>query len=193
VERDGGALGPAAWGSSLPIDPGEHTVVVSAPGMTPWKTKFTAVEAATQTLTVPPLVPLPASPAPEPSAAPSDSASRSPLRWIGLGVGGAGLLTLGVSGYFALHASNLNSESKEDGHCTPDNACDAVGGEKRDDAKSAANIATGTLIAGGVLTAAGAVMFIVGSSRKHEATSARVEAVPLIGPRQLAFAVRGRF
>jgi hypothetical protein len=47
-------------------------------------------------------------------------------------------------------------------------------------------------IAGGVLTAAGVTLFLVGGPKDGEAT-ARVEATPVVGLNEAAMVVRGRF
>jgi hypothetical protein len=41
VTRDGIKLADAAWGSTLPVDPGEHTVHAEANGFEPWSTSVT--------------------------------------------------------------------------------------------------------------------------------------------------------
>jgi hypothetical protein len=40
VERDGIAIAAAAWGSSLPVDAGQHRLTASAPDHEPWSTSF---------------------------------------------------------------------------------------------------------------------------------------------------------
>jgi hypothetical protein len=131
---------------------------------------------------------------PTPDADQNTSKSGFSLRTAGLIVGGAGIVTLGISGYFGLHAKGLVSDSKADGHCDPQNVCDAEGGAKRDDAKSAANVATATLLAGAALTAVGVTLFFVGAPKKSEAPAAAwVRATPVIGPKQTAMVVEGRF
>jgi len=38
VRRDGEEVGPATWGSALPVDPGVHAIEASASGKLVWKT-----------------------------------------------------------------------------------------------------------------------------------------------------------
>jgi hypothetical protein len=204
VKRDGQPVGKGAWGASSPVDPGEHSVEATAPGKRAWKASVTvgAVSDA-KTLKVPSLEDEPgqgpaqgagAAEPPATAAATTDSvapAKGAPLRTLGLVVGGAGVVTLGLSGYFGLHASGLNSDSK--GGCDANNNCDAAGLAKRNDAVSASNIATITLVAGGVLTAAGVTLFLVGGPKEAKADAARVEATPAVGPGVAAMLVRGRF
>ncbi|HVJ15557.1 MAG TPA: hypothetical protein VM686_08950, partial [Polyangiaceae bacterium] len=115
-----------------------------------------------------------------------------PLRTIGLIVGGAGLVSLGVGGFFGLQAQSLNEDSKADGHCDAQNQCDATGGEKREDAKSAATVSTIAFVAGGVLTATGVTLFLVGGPKKQEA-AAHVVATPAVGRNEAGMIIRGRF
>jgi hypothetical protein len=185
------------------VDPGEHVVEASAPGKIPWSGKETVgLQGDAQTVAVPALEDDPASVAPAPrpsaqglSAAISDAGvppvRAFPLRSIGLVVGGAGLVGLGLGGYFGLRARSLNDESNEGGHCNARNECDRAGGAKRDDAIGAANVATGAFIAGGVLAATGVTLFVVGAAK--EKTMAHVEAAPTVGHGAAGLAVRGAF
>jgi serine/threonine-protein kinase len=116
-----------------------------------------------------------------------------PLRTIGLIVGGAGIVGLGLGGFFALRASSLNSDSKASNHCDSNNQCDPTGLGLRDDAISAANIATVATIAGGVLAATGVTLFIVGAPKDARADSARVQATPAVGPGVAGMMLGGRF
>jgi hypothetical protein len=202
VKRDGSPIGSGAWGTAVPLDPGEHVLEAAAPGKKAWSAKVSVgAERDAQTISVPVLevdeqavagaAPLAGSAA----DAPPEQAGASkgpPLRTIGLIVGGVGIVGLGLGGVFALQANSANKESNEDGHCDAQNQCDTVGGEKREDAKSAAGVATVMFITGGVLTAAGVTLFLVGSP-KRRATGALVEAAPVIGRRDAGLVVRGSF
>jgi hypothetical protein len=60
VARDGTTLAPAAWGTALPVDPGEHSIRAEAPGFAPWAIRVSASEPAqVATVDVPELHPLP--------------------------------------------------------------------------------------------------------------------------------------
>jgi hypothetical protein len=203
VKRDGQALGSGAWGAASPVDPGAHAIEVTAPGKVTWKgTVQVGANADAQTVKVPLLVDAPAqaASAPPPSNAASTSSASSSsgdsgktLRTTGLIVGGAGLVGLGVSGIFGLRASSLNSESNEDGHCDSNNVCDSAGLEKRDDAVSAATTATVALIAGGVLTAAGVTLYLVGHSKRGRTETALLQATPLPSPGGGGLLLHGSF
>jgi hypothetical protein len=200
VRRDGHEIGAGAWGTSVPIDPGEHVIEATAPGRRPFTSKLTvSTQAAAQTVQIPALALEPTVPANANSVAavaeprPNGTSSTvAPLRVPGLIIGGVGLVTLGVSGFFALRAKSLNSDSKADGHCDAQNQCDEIGGALRDDAKTAANVATVTVLAGGALTALGVTLFLL-KPRQEQTHAARVEALPLIGMDQAGMVLRGRF
>jgi hypothetical protein len=82
VLRDGAPVEPSQWGVSVPIDPGEHTVEVTAQGKTSWQGKITAAESATLEMIVPALEDAPSSSPPplsgEGGAPPPLTASAAP-------------------------------------------------------------------------------------------------------------------
>jgi serine/threonine-protein kinase len=209
VSRDGKPVGRAVWGTAMPIDPGEHTVEASAPGRRTWKTTVTigaisdmktvtvpALEADSSAVVRSPVAETRATPAAESSAAPPDSgpaAEGPPLKTIGLAVGAAGIVGLGLSGVFALRAKSLDDESKADGHCDAQNTCDSSGGSKRDEAMSAATVTTVAFIAGSVLTTTGVTLFLLGGQSSKRRESARAEVAPVIGPGAAAVMLHGKF
>jgi hypothetical protein len=196
IKRDGDAVGKGAWGTPVALDPGEHVIEVTASGKQAWTAKITiGPDADAQTVEVPPL-----EDAPPGEGAPVESggeaseqaaASGSPLRTIGLVVGGVGVVGLGVGTYFGLRAKSLNDESNEPGRCDEQNECDQIGGEKRDDADSAATASTIAFIAGGVLAATGVTLFILGGS--NDDTRARIQAVPVVGLGTAGMTLQGQF
>lgn len=76
VKRDGVIVGHAAWGTPVPVDPGTHKVVVTAPGKQTWETTVSATEATTTRVTVPrdlpnaPVAAVPVAPATKPATPP---------------------------------------------------------------------------------------------------------------------------
>jgi hypothetical protein len=77
-------------------------------------------------------------------------------------VGGGGLV---LSGLLALSAKSLDDESKKD--CRPDNKnlCNDDGVEKRNEAITAGNLATGLTIASTVLLGTGVVLWATAPSK----------------------------
>jgi hypothetical protein len=132
VERDGASIAEAAWGASLPVDPGNHRLEARAPGHEPWTATFELTKPGqTVTVEVPALTALP-----QPSEAvaagaggpggiteagggaavdlsPSRDEATSPshtLQWVLIGGGAA--LTVGA-GALMLVQSNRASNSRE--------------------------------------------------------------------------------
>jgi hypothetical protein len=198
VTRDGTGVGRGAWGAPTPIDPGEHVVAAAAPGKEKWSTTVSiGAGAETRTITIPALADLPTAGAPPLSAKPDETTpasspffTGSPLQVAGIVVAGVGVLGLGASAYFGLHASSLDSDSKSDGHCDPSNVCDPYGLTKRSDAADAANLATVFLVAGAGAATAGTTLFLLGRSSE---APVRVEASALAGPGLLGMRMQGRF
>lgn len=119
----------AMWGSPIPVDPGEHTIVASALGHEAWTARVQVDKSETKTVEVPPLVASAAgTPAKTPSASPSRApAHEQPRRVEGerssgfspltLGAFGVGLVGLGVGAGFGLAASKQASDL--DAVCKP--------------------------------------------------------------------------
>ena len=60
IKLDGNSLSDGILGSALPVDPGEHTLIVSAPGKKPWEHAFKIDKATANTkLDIPALADLP--------------------------------------------------------------------------------------------------------------------------------------
>src|SRR5579872_2395088 len=128
VLRDGAVVPPEEWGVPVPVDPGDHAVVVSSPGH-PARTIAAHVDANKPTATVtidgldetptpanlsPAVTPAPTPPeathAPVTSPAPApDAASGDPgatRRYVGIGVGVAGVVGVGIGGALGLIAKS---------------------------------------------------------------------------------------
>jgi hypothetical protein len=160
VKRNGAVVGPGELGLEVPIDPGEQTITASAPGKKTWTRRLTVDRPGVVAIDVPELDALPrnAPPASERPIAPSSPPSKRQAT-IGLVVGGAGIVALGVGAAMAMHAKATYDASNDNGHCLPDNHCDAAGLSDRSDAKTSAAVATALLLAGGAATGAGAILF----------------------------------
>lgn len=127
--RDGKiALGAGAFGVPLPLEPGAHELVVSAPGFESRTFQVRLAEGELQTLTVAPGAAHVTSPVPVASAlGPNHVAARgaSPTRKLGFaltGVGAAGLGVAAISGLLVL----TKKHAVDDG-CQPDKSCTAEG------------------------------------------------------------------
>jgi hypothetical protein len=186
VKRDGVALGVAAWGIAVPVDPGEHVIEVTSSGKEPWQTSvLIRGDSEKAEIVVPPLK----DSASEPTPGPRDARrGLSNLQRAGLVTAGLGVVAIGASSFFGLRAIHLNDVSKNgcDG-----NACDSNGMQDRLDAITAGNLSTAGFLLGSALLLGGAAMYFVpwdaGPSRRA------VRAVPAAGARTFGLAVDGSF
>ena len=178
VRRDDTAMGEATFGVAIPVDPGEFAISAKAPGFEPWQTTVTVDEAQRSSVTVPRLTPLPPPPPkpkkpPEPK--PSESADDgSSQRLAGYVVGGAGLIALGVGGYFGIRAVSKASES--DDHCNG-NLCDPRGLELNDEADTAATISNVAVGIGIVGVGVGTYLLVTAPAEKEPGKSAGASVV----------------
>lgn len=194
LEVDGTPLAAAAWGTPLPVDPGEHTVRAGAPGFEPLEQQISLSSSpgARQTLELPLL--RPAARATEPAAATSDAPPspaaepRHPARNWGWISGGVGLVALGVGSYFGVqafaHWDDRNAGCK--------NGCTRAAQAAGDDASQAATLATVGVGAGVVLLGTATVLFFY-SSDADPADEASTELSLIPADHGAALSWRGRF
>ena len=169
IARDGLTVDRAAWSSAVPVDPGEHGIRASAPGKKTWNGVVVVPEAPQiVTFDVPPLEddtePHPSAPpgaiVPNGEArasAPDERKGLGVQRGAALGVGGVGAVALFLAGGFALSARSLYSDART--HCTS-LGCDPDGVRMGHTAGVDADVATVSLIAGGVALAAATVLWL---------------------------------
>jgi hypothetical protein len=166
VMRDGVALGEAALGSALPVDPGEHAVAVTAPGFKPWTTRFVAVPGESVRVDIPELEPIPKQ---QPGSAADRGNAGETRRTIGLVVGAAGVAALAFGGVFVVLTGAKKSQADE--HC-PNKVCDEEGGALVDTAKTYATVADVGIGLGVAAVVTGAILFIT-APRSNVQPSAR--------------------
>lgn len=198
VSVDGAPLGQSAWGVALPIDPGAHVVRAEASGKQPFERtiEFSAKTSSRETVEVPALADADDASAGTASTSGStdvaaNTSSGGGQRTLGWVVGGVGVASLAVGGFFGLRAISLWGDRND--------AC--VGGCTReaknfgDDAKSAATISTIGVAAGVVAVGVGTVLILTaGPSREPSAASARREVLAvsvLASPEQAGLSLRG--
>lgn len=148
VTLDRSRLPAAAWNTEIPIDPGEHRIVVSAQGLPRWETSIATLDAGrTYRIDVPPALdrqgPVPAEP--------RETLGRSTTFWLVLGGAGVSLATSLVTGLMALDSNTYVKDncSEQRDFCRVDDAEDAASR-----ARTLAWVSTATLIVG-----AGAAVF----------------------------------
>jgi hypothetical protein len=208
IDRKDKQIQSALFNVPVPTDPGEYTITASAPGYESWSGTVTVPEKAGRvSISVPALkkasgdaastapstsvAPPPAGAAPpstgpmgrgavDLSTSPTDTRSNS-QRTMGIVLGAAGVVGVGVGSYFGLRAMSKNSEAAD--KC-PNNLCpDATGVDLTDEARSAA---TGSNIAFGLGLAAiagGAVLYFTAPSTAQAAQSNSLSA--RIGPNSI--------
>lgn len=156
VKLDGARLGKSAWGASLPMDPGDHTLdVVDAAG-----------NARTQGFTLPARssisvdveAPIALAPAPPPTKPPE----TNPLRIVGFVMAGAGVALAGAG--FGLAGGAIDKKSTVDLHCMGAR-CDSIGFAAQRDAWALATTGTVFIVAGAVLAVAGVLTAVVAKPR----------------------------
>jgi serine/threonine-protein kinase len=170
VELDGVEIPSASVGSALPVDPGDHVIVVRAPGFEPHTLRETVPPGPTSMrLDLPPLTPLPAK-TEKPVAAADARSGPAPghtQRLLAYSLGGLGVLSLAGGGFLAYRAHKLDQDSLS--YCLVDepNACNDHGASLREQAQTYGNAATAAIIAGGALVTTGVVLLVT-APRKHE-------------------------
>jgi hypothetical protein len=114
----------------------------------------------------------------------------SPVVYVGLAVGGAGVLVGSVTGLLSLSRA---SKAKEG--CHPDRSCDASSQPDIDASRTLADVANVSFVIGGVGAAVGVVAWLLHPSRKTTVTARpngmASEVTPVLGDRWLG--VAGRF
>jgi hypothetical protein len=190
VKLGGQIVPPASYGEYLPIDAGEHHVVVSAPGRQTFERTVNVSGTAPERLrmVVPDLKPTP-----------SEKAENkgSSLRTLGLVTAGAGALTMGAGVVLGVLASEKNEESLDECPNEPDR-CTPEGVALRQEAQEYADWSTAGFAIGGGLLVTGAVLYIAAPSsvpkeKPAAAKLAEVRVAPNIEPSRLGVTVKGRF
>jgi hypothetical protein len=194
----------AAFGVKRPVDPGKHVIRGLAPGYSPAEVTVTLAEGGAETVKLelkpgpggPPLAPPPVALTPAgpgasgvstvPPPPPPDPGAkmRRTIGFVGIGLGGAGVLVGAIAGGLALSKHGDIAAECPNSHCPmgsemkiqPDiNTYQAMG-----------NASTGGLIAGGVLAATG-IILVVTAPRAPDQTG----WAPVIGPGYAG--VQGKF
>jgi hypothetical protein len=166
IELDGRALGPGAWSSPIPVDPGEHRVTASAPDRVAWSSTVRVSPGATANVVRVPVLERAAATSTGPRAEakgppPSDSApakgGTATATYVGIGAIAAGAIGIGVGTIFGLKTFSAKNDSAP--HCNG-MFCDATGVKIRADGHTDATISTIAFIGGATLAAAGVVLVI---------------------------------
>jgi hypothetical protein len=164
IRRDGESVGRGQWGSPLPADAGNHVIIASATGRTPWETTLKMADGESKSIKIPVLAIDPTASAQARAVAalgPSDEIGRG-RRTAGIATGIVGLVALATGGTFGILAMSKAGQSS--GHCYPGNYCDAIGVSERNDAITFANVSTVALAAGAGVVLAGFIIYMTAPS-----------------------------
>jgi serine/threonine-protein kinase len=180
VTRDREQVPAGSWGLPIPVDPGEHAIVASAPAHKAATLKVMVTAAGSQTVTVPVLEnesdqgqrpPSTAgTPAPAAGAAltttstPTQSADVTPTSGGGLGAhrvlaivaGGIGLAAAGVGTAFGLIAMSQKNDARS---VCPGTCASQADADRWKSAETSGNISTIAFIVGGVGVAGSALLW----------------------------------
>jgi len=206
IRRDEAVLRDATWGTALPVDPGEHTVSARAPGYEAWQTKVTvAPDGDKKTVTVPPLVALPAPPpgappSPQPQGAPFPEPEKSTdvQRISGFVIGGVGVVAIAVGAVFGGLA--IGKDHDADALCEDPSRCVCDGetctgpesqaaADLSEDARLDAKLANGFVFGGVGLIAIGLTVVLTSPT----GITGESAFLPDIGPDGVRLTYRARF
>jgi hypothetical protein len=171
-------------GVPLPVDPGDHTIVATAPGHKKWQTTVAVgANADKKSVAVPELEAGSDEPAPDGAAGPSDGggpagASSEQIvpppddesdfwngqRWAGLGVGVVGVAGIVVGAVFGSKASSAWDEALT--YCQGEDTanCGPEAGPLSEDAYTFGTVSTVAFVVGGAALAGGLVIFLTAPS-----------------------------
>jgi len=194
VKIDGQPLGTAIWGTDIPLDPGTHTIIVSAPSKQPWSRTITLGPDQTMDREeVPPLVDEAAHPAVageggqaalRPDAAP-EAHGRGPLPYV---LGGAGIAAVVVGGILigrgAAYSSQSSDETSKAATLSGVNKTNYTSAASSDSSAGTANIAAGAVVGGlGVVSAAvGIYLLLKHPSQETSPRAGVLHFTPDVGP-----------
>lgn len=166
VFRDDKRVDVATWGNPEVLDPGTYTISATALGQLKWTTLVEVKQGQSAEVSVAPAW-----------KEPEKSAERV-LGFIGLGLGGAALVTGGILAGVSVAKEN---ESKTVGGCAGQNPCNPQGEALHQQSQQFGNASIGFFIAGGVLAAGGLTLVLLSRSSAKtgaSATSAQVIVRP---------------
>lgn len=175
IQRDNAMLDEGEWSTDVPVDPGKHVIVVTAPKKNNWTTEAEVIDKSI-TVNVPVLEDAPEAPMQKPEVIEKvvvKPGAMTPLRIAGIatgavGIGGiAGGLILGIASKSTYDTAIARCANKNAATCPPDAVSDGK------TAHTMADVATVLFVVGSVATAAGVTLFLIGGPKEAQ-TQARL-------------------
>jgi hypothetical protein len=161
----------------LAVDPGSHTIVVSAPGYLPYETTFAIAEGEHHNVAIPNLE--------------KSVTVRSTRRTIGVIVGGAGALAGATGIVVGLVARSRYNDVTS---CHDDDSCDLPEDyTKRKNALSLGNVGTVVGLAGAGAIVVGAILWYTGRRSTAEKAPSSVTLLPHVDSDGAGITAVGRF
>jgi len=182
-------------GEAMPIDPGDHELVASAPGKKERRTKFTVSAGARTDQTIAPLDS--AEPGPVlgaergPAATPSGETAQLPapdqggsgdsrrtVAFVAGGIGVAGVVVGSIFGIMAISKKGEVDDEATKNHCTPPNHCPSAALARivdlNDSFSTLSMVSNVGFIVGGLGLATGVVLYLTAPKSSESGTALRV-------------------
>jgi len=171
IAIDGEAFGGDVLGAPIPIDPGPHTIVATAPGYATWSTRVqVGVLADNVTVEVPALEALP-----DPSVVAHERSAAATRRTVGFAAAGVGIVGVGVGAILGLQAivkiHDANDLCPSGPSCSNANAV-----QENQTGKSFADASSVLIPVGAALLAGGALLVLTAPAPRG--TEIRAEGSP---------------
>lgn len=176
IERDGKAIGQAQWGSAVPVDPGPHRVVASAPGRAPWSKQVDVQGEATATRIDVPMLAEARGSAQQPVAPMTPEPESSVQGPVGLVIGGVGVAAMAVGVGLGFAAKSKYDDTE--GHCVG-SFCDDEGLQATDSARTQGTAATIVFVVGAAALVGGGVIWLTAPSSDGGDPPAQARGAPL--------------
>lgn len=179
----------------LPLDPGTHEIIVQLPGEPDRKRTVTLAKGGSSIIDLTPAKPGEEEPNASGSAGKGAVGGKKPKKvdpakvggYVGIGLGAAGLIAGGITGYLA-----LEQKAAVDARCDANYSCDAVGIAAVDRFRTFGTASTVSFIAGGVFAGVGITLLLV-SRRTPVATGMDVRMRTVVLPGNTNFSIEGAF
>ncbi len=168
VIADGVVLATSLDGKALVLDPGVHAMRFEMTGATPIERQVVVHEGQKAqpveiTLDANPPKPRPGDPTQTPTQGgeqvPPPESRSSSMKWAGLGLMGVGVVSVGLGSVFGLVAGGKWSDAKD--QCGPGCGPGSSAYDSRSAARTDATISTVSFVAGGLLVAGGATLWLL--------------------------------